>query len=200
MDKEAAVMRLQMDETLAGLTGKLGHLEYQVSSTVRTVKDSVNTVRDTFDLKLQVRQRPWALVAGAAALGFLGGYHLTVPNGGSRTRGGKGADAPSSLIHADELIIPSLGSKAGTNGSKAAQPPAVSAPSWLANLGDSFQPELAELKGILIGALFGLVREIVTNHPPKPVEQPRGNAISGDNGNLGSPVRSGSPLNEAGDK
>ncbi|MFA6243714.1 MAG: hypothetical protein WC655_22425 [Candidatus Hydrogenedentales bacterium] len=198
MDKEAAVMRLQMDETLAGLTGKLGHLEHQVSSTVRTVKDSVNTVRDTFDLKLQVRQRPWALLASAAAVGFLGGYHSSVRDSGRPARGGKGASAPMPLAHADESYSPAP--KAGGNGSKAAQPPAVPAPSWLANLGDSFKPELAELKGIVIGALFGLVREIVTNQPPKPVEQPRANASRGDNGKSGSLVRSGSPLNEAGDE
>ena len=170
MDNEATVMRQQMDETLARLTDKLGKLEHQVSGTVRTVKDSVNTVRDTFDLKRQVRRRPWALLAGAMALGFLYGSRS---NGCARpTRNGRSASAP--LARVADAEHPCAVANDGTNGADAAR---SSAPGWLANLGGTFQPEIAALRGIALGTVLELVREAITKPAPKPM----GDANKGSN-------------------
>src|SRR4051812_17988281 len=73
-DEEAERIRQQMNETRADLTEKLEVLEQQVVGTVETVKESVNTVQHVFDLKYQMQERPWAIMAGAAAVGLLVGY------------------------------------------------------------------------------------------------------------------------------
>jgi len=197
MDKKATAMRQQMDETMAGLAEKLGCLEDQVSTTVRTVTRSVNSVRDTLDLKLHVRQRPWTLVAGAAALGFLGGFHLHRPGPRDTARNGRSRSAPT--IRAAEGIDPDAGPQAGTNGSDVAHPPAASTPSWLSSFGDKFQPEIAELRGILIGSLFGIARELISNQVLKPVNRQSGDVSSGSNGKFAGSCRTASPLSDTGD-
>src|SRR4051794_29513643 len=111
MDNEPEVIRQQMDETRTALTDKLELLEQQVVGTVQdatsavaetvgtvkqavqdtvqsvkeTVHETVESVKETFDLKNQVERRPWMMVAGATALGFLGGYLL----GGGREQGSR---------------------------------------------------------------------------------------------------------------
>ena len=197
MDNAGTVIRQQMDTTLAGLTGKLGDLEHQVSATVRTVKDSVNTVRDTLDLKLHVRRRPWTLMAGAAALGFLGGFRSSNSGAGRPTRNGRSDSTPPARVAAAEHQY--SGAKDATNGADTARPTAAPAPSWLANLGDTFQPEIAELKGIVLGALLELVREIVTKQVSRPMERSVGDANHGSNGKLGESIRTGPPLSDTAD-
>ena len=163
MDNEADVMRQQMDKTLAGLTDKLGKLERQVLGTVRTVNNSVNTVRNTFDLKLHVRQHPWTVLAGATTLGFLFGTHS------SRNPAQKGKDTGPAPDHEVAAASPSPSASNGSNGTDTPHSIAEDKSSWLANLGETLQPEITELRGILIGALFGLVRDIVRKQVSSPV-------------------------------
>ena len=99
MDNESEVIRQQMDETRSALSDKVELLEQQVvetmhgattavadtvdnvkevvHDTVQTVKDSVqetmDSVKNTLDVQRQVEQRPWIMMAGATAIGFLGG-------------------------------------------------------------------------------------------------------------------------------
>ena len=175
MDNQSTSMRKEMDETMAGLTEKLGQLEHQVSATVNTVSDSVNTVRNNLDLKLHVRRRPWTVLAGATAVGFLSGYRSNSRrNGHARENGSNaGNTAPPLTVAAEHQYSGTNGDSKGSNTAPLASSPA---PSWLANLGDKFQPEIAELKGIVIGTLIGIAREIIT----KQVEAPIGRSIRDD--------------------
>lgn len=182
MDNEATVMRQRIDETMASLTDKLGELEHRISGTVRTVTDSVDTVRDTFDLRLHVRRRPWSVLAGAAALGFLWGSLSC--NYGARhpARNGRSASTPPARLAVAKH--PPAGANNGANGADEARLPAAAAPSWLANLGGTLQPEIAALRGIAVGALFEVVREIVTKQAARPMAPSVGNANNGSKGKL----------------
>src|SRR5947207_10702413 len=101
-EPEPEVIRRQMEAQRAALADKLETLENRivqtvegareaVSETVQTVKDSVQcsvqtvresvqssveAVKDTLDVRAQVERHPWAMVGGAAALGFAAGYLL----------------------------------------------------------------------------------------------------------------------------
>jgi len=196
MDNKGAVIRQQMEETLAGLTGKFGELEHQVSVSVRTVKDSVNTVRDTFDLKLHVRRRPWALLAGATALGFLGGLRSSRHRTGSSAGNGKSDGMP--FAHADPEELSYTRVDDGRNGGDSVRYAAVAAPGWLAKLSDTFQPEIAELKGIVLGSVLELVREIVTKQVSKSMEPPVGDRNNGSN-STGHASRPWAPPNDTAD-
>lgn len=105
MDNPPEVIRQQMEETRASLQDKLEVLEQQVINTVQdasqtvenvkdtmeavkdtvqgtaetvkeTVQDTVQSVKDTLSIDRQVREHPWAMLAGAAVVGFLGGRLL----------------------------------------------------------------------------------------------------------------------------
>lgn len=165
MGDEEALIRVQMSETLASLTGKLEELEEQVSASVQSVKDSVHSVRETVDLKRQFRQRPWPFVSGAAAIGFLIGFRS---NNHSTTNG------TSAVPNNTHGSVGQTGSSAGV-----VRPPMAHQPSWLANLGESFRPEIAELKGLAIGTLLGVAREIITNQFPRPSEPTQGSDSNG---------------------
>src|SRR5260370_30074403 len=113
MDNSPEAIRAQMELTRAALAGKLGTLEEQVLDTVhnvtsavtesaKTVKDAVddtmNNVKDTLNLPLQMRRHPWVVVGGAVALGYLGGCLLfrnrSAPPAGNRFAQAPSADRP----------------------------------------------------------------------------------------------------------
>lgn len=162
MDDKAAALGQQIDEAMASLTEKLGKLEHQVSDKVNAIKESVHTVRDTLDVKLQVRKRPWTFVTGAAAVGFLAGLHRNNHRIESPIHNGKHDEKPLAPIAAVEHPHPAV--TGSTNG-------AAAQTAWWVKIGKSFEPEIAELKGIAIGIFLGLVREMMTNQAPRPMKR-----------------------------
>jgi len=76
MTNGSSQLKQDRDKVYAGLTDKLGKLDEHFSDTVQSVADSVQSARDSIDLKLQVRRRPWTFIVGATALGFLGGFRM----------------------------------------------------------------------------------------------------------------------------
>jgi hypothetical protein len=110
------------------------------------------TLQDACNLARQVDRRPWTMVAGAAALGFLGG-RLLRRHGASPVCAG--------ITVADRLA------GAGVNGA----PHGVNEPSWLAALAVALQPELAELKGLALGAVLSLARDVITESMAGPAER-----------------------------
>jgi ElaB/YqjD/DUF883 family membrane-anchored ribosome-binding protein len=95
VDSELEVIHHQMEGTRASLAEKLDTLETKVLGTVNeatsavahtvddvksvvgsvteSIQDTVETVKQTFNLKEQVRRHPWGMMGGAAVAGFLGG-------------------------------------------------------------------------------------------------------------------------------
>lgn len=194
MDNRGAVIRQQMEETLTGLTGKFDELEHQISATVKTVKDSVNTVRDTFDIKLHVRRRPWTFLAGATALGVLGGLRSNSRRTGRSNENGSRDSTPVARVDPGEH--PYAGDSDDLHDVGASRHTAVAAPGWLANLGVTFQPEIAELKGIFLGSLLALVRETVTKQVSKSTARPVSDGNNGSKSSLGPASRPQTPRND----
>ena len=129
-DESPEVIELQMQETRESLTQKVSALESQVvdtlhnaTATVSSMVDQVKTavpetlgglkdsiaeakesvakqVKETLDVSHHTRERPWAMVGGAAALGFISGmilfrrsYALPAPSG-YRAAASAGSSAP----------------------------------------------------------------------------------------------------------
>jgi len=168
-----------------------------VQGTVETVKetvhDTVETVKDTLDLPKQVKRRPWVMVAGATALGFLGGY-LLAPSGrerrsrervaggdhygrsragmesyyeaGDRRTGngrGNGPTLPTSATPPSASAVSAMSSSSGTASTKE--------PGLLDSFGHTFQAELDQLKGMAVGAMVGLFRDLLTRAVPPTMGQ-----------------------------
>jgi len=152
MTNGTSQLKQDRDKVYDGLTDKLGKLEDHLSDTVQSVTDSVQSARDSIDLKLQVSRRPWTFVAGATALGILGGFRM-----------------PSrAAARAEE---------------KCATPPVAQERKQAAKQGNRLDPEFARLKNFALGALVGLVREVISREaklPAKPhARKPRHNGTPG---------------------
>jgi ElaB/YqjD/DUF883 family membrane-anchored ribosome-binding protein len=194
MDNEAEVIKLQMEEKREDLTKKLEQLEQQVVDTVQSttnavtdtvenvkevvqdtvdsvrdsVQDTVDSVKQTFDLRLQVENHPWLMLGGSVAVGFVAGHLLQglMP-------------ALRSSYYNEALPSPSAGNvpsnggarsyRFGEEGRQFAPPSTAEAPekSWLSTLGQQFAPQIDKLKGMAIGTMLGLVRDMVKQALPE---------------------------------
>jgi ElaB/YqjD/DUF883 family membrane-anchored ribosome-binding protein len=235
MDDEPEVIRQQMDETRTALADKLGRLEQQVSDTVhsavetvesvrtaatetvesvrnsvqntvdsvkQSVRDTVETVTDTFDLELQVDRHPWTMVAGAAAVGFVGGYLYS----SSRESSGIGSmgsyhSGESDSSRRDSSWSPSNwsgqqadsrheGSKHDSSRHDGSRSATSSAFNWLAQQTSTLQPEMEKLKGLAIATAFGVLKDMLTQSLPKPLESQITEVVDGFTTSLGGkPIR-----------
>jgi len=179
--EEPEVIREQIHQTQESLTSKLSTLEDRVVNTVTgttesvaetvesvketvaetiesvkdTVEATVDTVKRTFDLNYQVQQHPWLMMAGSCAAGFLTGRLLP---GAAHSAAGWASNLASEGPRHGRTAAPaaSLG-----NGSAHAEGQGL-----VGRLTHQFHDELEQVKGLAIGALFGLARDWAKQHLP----------------------------------
>jgi hypothetical protein len=119
MVQESEVIRCRINATRTALSEKLQELERQImqpsapteccqevaeephQSVKESVKGTMAQVKEAFDLPRQMQKHPWAILAGAAGLGLLGGFLIR--------RGTAPAAQPEEMPH-------------GVNGSAPARP------------------------------------------------------------------------------
>jgi ElaB/YqjD/DUF883 family membrane-anchored ribosome-binding protein len=189
-ESESEVIRQQMELQRAALSDKLETLESKivdtvegareaVAETVETVKtgvqdsvhavrDSVHTsmhaVQDTFDIPRQVERRPWTMFAGAIAAGFAAGYILN--------RAGRApvASGPIVRTHGEPAVAPAPPHSATRWGpitaARGAEATGGGGESWAKHLTELFGPEIHKIKGLALGAVMGVVREMVIDPLP----------------------------------
>jgi hypothetical protein len=176
MDNETDVTREQMDETRASLSEQLETLGQRavdtaqgaadvVALTVDNVRDAVNetveNVKDTFDLPRQLTRHPWVMLGGSIALGCLGGYLLSrrgapQPSANGRTQPAR-PDRPGSTEKQNGLVKdPRF--QVETSGTKPVQDVASAA----LDEGWRFGAEINKVKGLAIGTVLGVVRDMIT--------------------------------------
>lgn len=179
-NQEPEQIRQQIDETRSAITEKLEALEEQVVDTVQNVKDTVQetiettresvqetvstikdtvqetvtTVKETFDVRLQVQRHPWPMLGGALTAGILTGALL----GETRHR----RTMPMDRLHSDGSPMTRSPER---EESRDAPPPRRP------GLMDRFHDEIAEVKGLALGMLFGLVRDVIQENLPQVAEQ-----------------------------
>lgn len=204
MEDQTQVIKDRMDQTRTSLGEKLEALSSQVVSTVQdttqavtdtvetvkdavqdtvgtvtdTVQQTVESVKETFNLSGAVEKRPWLMVGGAVATGFVAGWLL-----GPRSSGGYAANG-----HAEpprpEAPEPARAASADRGRDDES--------GWFGSIA-------AQLKSLAVGATTGLLGRMVVSavpdnlrehvsdvvdqfttalggrplHDPKPEEQPR---------------------------
>src|SRR5438128_4956014 len=185
MDHEPEeVIKQQMVETRASLAEKLETLEQQVvgkvhcatsavTDTVDSVKeavqqtvelaktsvhDTVDAVKDTFDIARHVREHPWLMVGGSVSVGFAAGCLLS--HGRATTARLAAAVptlstlAPGAGPQRDGETRQRMGEEAGSRDSSAG---------LLGEVGRKFEPELQMLKGLALGTMLGVARDMITS-------------------------------------
>jgi len=181
-------IRQQIDETRSALTEKLEALEETVSGTIQdardtvqetiesaretvaetistvkekveetvstvkdTVQETVSTVKDTFNLSLQVERHPWPMMGGSFLTGLVTGAII----GERQHRRQMPMDELTSTGYPmTERREPDYRSNLASESSR---------PGLL----DRFGPEIDKVKGLAIGFLFGLVRDVIKDNVPQ---------------------------------
>ena len=125
-----------------------------ISRTVDTVKSTVESIEHAVDLNYQVQQRPWAMLAGAAGLGYVGGAIIHAAT-----------DRASHRQHAANGHTP--GNASDTEWTSRRDEPGL-----FDKLGDLIAPQAQLARDIAIGALFGLARDWAREGVSKPLSEP----------------------------
>jgi len=140
-----------------------------VQSTVSTMtgaaEQTMETVKETFNLSHQVARHPWLMMIGAAAVGYIGGRLLLPDNTGSSGRPTtSGSPFPDSMNRMSAAPEPPRhnghhdGARAETRESESSEE------NWFSGLTDMFGSEINQLKALGVGALVGVVRDLVTQN------------------------------------
>ena len=125
-----------------------------VEAVKETVGETVESVKQTLNLNRMVQEHPWPMMAGAAAVGFVGGKLL-------------------SSLSAEAVSAPA-GMTAVAPTPYASAPPPAPRRSWWSFITDHYSQELDQLKGLAIAAVGNVVREaLAENLPPQFAGQTR---------------------------
>jgi len=184
----------EMQQTRASLTEKVAALEHQVlgtiqnateavhstvesvkaavhdvSSTVKdTVSESVHTVKEqvssTLDVTRHTRENPWAMVGGAAAVGFVAGYFFFGPRG-EHSRAARRAIGGS---------FDGLSEASRPAPAPAYQPQQYTAPrrpGWLDEIFDRVGEEAKKLGEMALASATASLRQAVQHQVPKLIEE-----------------------------
>jgi len=142
-----------------------------VATVKGTVEDTVVGVKETFDLQHQIEEHPWGMMAGAVALGYLGGYLLSPPRPRVVTAN-IGTQYP---LPVSQPIPPR----------PVASEPTSSGPNWWTGVSAMFAPEIAKVKGLALGVALGIVRDSITQAAPAQMQAELGNVIDSITAKLG---------------
>ena len=168
-----------------------------VRDTVDTVKDTmhstVESVKDTFDVRRYFAEYPWAAFGAAVGVGFCGGAILAT---GAHARGDRITD-----LHSHGETAPSAGPSynggsrerspaAAGRGASFTASPAHPSHRLTGELASRFGDELGKLKGVALGAVFGLVRDWISRSAPSEVGSRVGEVLDDVTRKLGGePIR-----------
>jgi ElaB/YqjD/DUF883 family membrane-anchored ribosome-binding protein len=219
LNDKIATLEQQVVDTVqgasAGVMETVEVLKDAVHDTVQNVRDSVgetvDNVRDTFSLEKQMENRPWAVLAISVGLGFAAGYLVTPPRRASRrAHGPEGFSFARPQTHdafaGYEPLAAAQPSTSSNGAGRSSQetrseptpaapaatsaPAAPSGPGILDNLTHAFEGEISVLKGLAVGALGGMVRDIVVPQIPEAFKEKVQEIIDGVTTKLGGePVR-----------
>jgi ElaB/YqjD/DUF883 family membrane-anchored ribosome-binding protein len=176
-----------------------------VDSVRETVSDTVEAVKGAFDLHKQAQERPWLVFGGAVALGFIGTKllsSLTAPPRERERRPDSHRDGRAEVKTAKTNGRAAESIRAQQVFSRPAEETehqdAAPRPSWLSNFAKQFGPEMSTLKGLALGSVFGVVRDMVTPHLPRSLKDEVGNVINKLTEDVGGKTIQGPVLGDSG--
>jgi len=186
-------VRQTVTETVNGATETVASVKQAFEDTVQSVKDTVRetaeTVGETLDLRRQVEKHPWPMVCGATAVGFGVGVLVTR------------VDVPAAASSAASSVASSARSLAGTMEEQISgwtEPPPPPPPFgqrrrsevWGREREEQHEespwtPAVKQLKGLAIGAMFGVLREVLAKNVPPALSGQLGDVIDNFTTSLG---------------
>lgn len=225
MANESEVIQHQMEETRTALQDKLETLEQQVKNTVQdateavsdtvatvkdavqdtvetvkdTVHDTVETVKDTFDMTGHVKAHPWPMFLGATAIGFAAGRWVMRDTSMSKTLAS--ASAPAAPAASTAPAVTYHNGTGGNGFTPTSQPETSAAPPtkhWWSSVAEQYSDEIAKVKGLALGTIGGMIREMLTSSAPPALAEQIKEVVDSTTVKLGGHVVEGSILTPSG--
>lgn len=205
-------------DTVESVTSAVENTVEAVTDTVEAVGESaqetVEAVKQAFNIPEQVRNHPWLWFGGAVAAGFAVGKFL-VPAAPS-VLGHRGHDATPDMIGQTSAPASTYAGRAAgeffadhqhyqsgrpTNGFSTRAADTSSEPaeskSWLTSLVERFGPDIDKLKGLALGTLFGVTRDMISQSLPQSLKSEVSNVINNITESAGGQPIQGHVLDDA---
>jgi ElaB/YqjD/DUF883 family membrane-anchored ribosome-binding protein len=194
-------------ESVETVTNAVENTVEAVSETVEavgeTAQETVQAVRHAFDIPEQVRQHPWLWMCGAVAAGFVAGKVLASPTAQPRHRKRRhvsGYGRTYAGRAAGDFFSEHPHERRHTNGfsTEAPQDSAEHAESktWLGTLAERFAPDINKIKGLALGTLFGVTRDMISQSLPRSLKTEVANVIDNITASAGGKPIQGHVLDE----
>jgi ElaB/YqjD/DUF883 family membrane-anchored ribosome-binding protein len=167
------VIEGEIEQTREGLADKLEALTQQLTGTVENVgetveavvestKDTISTIKETFNIPKQVEEHPWLAMGCSVLAGFLGGKVLGALASGPNGHAGSPATGWAEPIPQRMATAADLPTERQTR-----EQPRAESHGWLSSLSEHFAPELNKVKGLALGTMFGVIRDMVSQTLPE---------------------------------
>jgi len=177
-------VRQTVQDTVSGAADTVASMQHAIQDTVESVKESVRetaeTVSETLDVRKQVEKHPWAMMAGATAVGFGVGVlvsRVDVPAAAS--------GAASSEAHSAKSVASHWSGDHSPQWTGPQREQSVSHPQPASQEESVWMPAVNKLKGLAIGAMFGVLREVLSKSMPDTLRGQVGEVIDDFTTSLG---------------
>jgi hypothetical protein len=170
-----------VEQTVEAVTGT-------VQAVGETAQETVEAVKQAFNFSEQYEKHPWLFFAGSVALGFLGGK--LVENVSSRRErasepffhsqhngNGHHGHPETYATRAAERFFDEPVSTAPADQGNGKARESGSTTSWLGKVAEHFGGELNKLKGLALGTMFGVARDMITQAMPQKLKTELGNVF-----------------------
>lgn len=176
-----------------------------VRSSVQSVKssmqDTVHAVGEAFSISHHVERHPWAMVAGATAVGFVGGYLLMHKSDNDR------ADERFRHLAASQGRTPERGYIPDNDFAPQPQPIRSAAPVATSSIGSGngqatnaftewLRPAATQVQSLAVGAALGLLRDMLVKAVPPAMNAQVTEMVDGLTTSLGGQVVRGNLLEQ----
>jgi len=177
VENTVETVKESIQETVESVTDTV---QNTVQAVEETVSKTVTNVKSFFDIAHHVDRHPWLMLGGSMLAGYLGGWLLT-----PRTAQVEAATSPPPTGHngAGYRLPPEPVAAA-----KETERVEETGESWLGKLGERFEPEIEKLKGLAVGTLFGVARDMISQWIPSALKDQVTEVVNSFTTDLGGKV------------
>jgi ElaB/YqjD/DUF883 family membrane-anchored ribosome-binding protein len=170
-----------------------------VQSVKSSVQDTVHAVGEAFSITHHVERHPWAMVAGATALGFVGGYILMNKSGDARAEekfrhlaASQGRVPQPEYVPEQHFAPQAPANRSATSSTMSSMRSGQSTNAFA----EWLRPAASQVQSLAVGAALSLVRDMLIQAVPKPMTGQVTELVDGLTTSLGGQIIRGNLLEQ----